>query len=525
MRTNKFHSPSPPHPAPGPTPFTPQNTPNYTTAHHSSHFCKTKPTSKSGRRLLPLTPPLFLQLRRITKQTHRPRQTPIFRPLSPLRRHPSTRRRKTKPTPHSSSRTALIACRGNLGILAGRMLNTDAILEEGKQYLIGNYARLPIVMARGEGSRLWDTDGREYLDLFAGFGGCILGHCHPELIRAAAEQAGKLWHVGNTFYTSPQIEFAKALNRHAFEGQAFFCHSGAEANEAACKLARLRGHHEGGKKWKIISLNKSFHGRTLAMIAATGNPAYRAGFEPAVAGFSQVDGGDFEKLAAAVDDETAGIIMEPIQGEGGVNLYPADYPGKVRELCDQRGVTLIFDEVWTGGGRTGKWFAHQHFSAGGGSGGVVPDIMTLGKAVGGGLPVGVMWARPEIAKLLVPGTHGCTLGGNPICMAVARTIFEMIERDHMLKHAEALGQHAVGRLREEKALKDKIADIRGRGLMLGIELKTAPPPGFVERALAKGVAINLTAKQVVRLAPPINITTSDWDKGLDRVIETLAGEQ
>src|SRR5258708_37231096 len=180
------------------------------------------------------------------------------------------------------------------------MSGTREILEEGKRYLIGNYARLPIVMARGQGSRLWDSDGKEYLDLFAGFGGSILGHCHPDLVRAAAEQAQRLWHVGNTFYTTPQIQFAEALNRHGFEGQAFFCHSGAEANEAACKLARLRGHQNGGKRVKIVSLNKSFHGRTLAMISATGNPAYRAGFEPQVPGFVQVDGGDFEKLAAAV---------------------------------------------------------------------------------------------------------------------------------------------------------------------------------------------------------------------------------
>jgi acetylornithine/N-succinyldiaminopimelate aminotransferase len=405
------------------------------------------------------------------------------------------------------------------------MPDTHAILEDGKKYLIGNYTRLPIVMVRGEGSHLWDSDGKEYIDLFAGFGGCILGHCHPDLIRAATEQAQRLWHVGNTFYTTPQIEFAARLNRHAFPGQAFFCHSGAEANEAACKLARLRGHQDGGKKWKIISLHKSFHGRTLAMVAATGNPTYRAGFEPAVPGFVQVDGGDFAALEAAVDDETAGIIMEPIQGEGGVNQYPSDYPARVRELCDRRGVTLIFDEVWTGCGRTGRWFAHQHFAGRGGTGGVTPDIMTLGKAVGGGLPVGVMWARPEVAKLLVPGTHGCTLGGNPICMAVARTILDVIEREGLVARAEALGRHAMSRLREEPKLKAKIADVRGAGLMLGIELKSAPAAGFVERALGKGVAINLTAKQVVRLAPPINITDNDWDQGLDRVVETLAAEQ
>jgi predicted acetylornithine/succinylornithine family transaminase len=400
--------------------------------------------------------------------------------------------------------------------------DTPSLLADGKQFLIGNYGRLPVVMARGHGAHLWDSDGKQYLDLFAGFGGSILGHGHPDLIRAAAEQAVKLWHVGNTFYTTPQIDFAKSINRHAFPGQAFFCHSGAEANEAACKLARLRGHHNGGKRWKILSLNKSFHGRTLAMIAATGNPAYRAGFEPPVAGFSQVDPGDFDALAKAADDETAGVIMEPIQGEGGINVYPPDYAAKVRQLCDERGITLIFDEVWTGGGRTGKWFAYQHFA--GTSGAVTPDIMTLGKAVGGGLPVGVMYAKPEIAALLVPGTHGCTLGGNPICMAVANEIFDVIERDGLTAHAAALGERAIVRLRREPTLKDKIADVRGRGLMLGIELKAAPKAGFLERGLAKGVVINLTAKTVVRLAPAINITDFEWDQGLDRVTELLAAE-
>jgi len=401
------------------------------------------------------------------------------------------------------------------------MSATHDLLERGKCVLIGNYARQPIVMARGEGSYLWDTEGKRYLDLFAGFGGSILGHCHPALIQAAHEQATKLWHVGNTFHTEPQIEVAERLNRLTFGGQAFFCHSGAEANEAACKLARLRGHKEFGNKFKIISLNKSFHGRTLAMLAATGNPIYRAGFEPEVPGFVNIPGGDIEALAKAVDVQTAGIIMEPIQGEGGVNIYPAEYPRQVRELCDKRGVTLIFDEVWTGCARTGKWFAHQHFADA--KGAIEPDIMTLGKAVGGGLPVGIMYARPAIAALLVPGTHGCTLGGNPICMAVSRTIFDIIEREGLNAHATELGRHAIARLGAEPKIKDKIAAVRGRGLMLGIELAT--PPGkdkFVAKGLERGLVVNLTSEKVVRLAPPVNIEKPDWDAGIDGVIELIA---
>jgi predicted acetylornithine/succinylornithine family transaminase len=400
------------------------------------------------------------------------------------------------------------------------MSNTAETIERGKKVLIGNYARIPTVMERGEGTFVWDSDGKKYLDLFAGFGGCILGHCHPALVAAAGEQAKKLWHVGNTFYTEPQIEFAERLNKFAFTGQAFFCHSGLEANEAACKLARLRGHDKKPLRWKIISLQNSFHGRSLAMIAATGNPKIREGFSPEVPGFISVSPGDFAALNAAVDDETAGIIMEPIQGEGGVNIYPEGYAAAVRKLCDERGLTLIFDEVWTGGGRTGRWFGHQYFTDGGKT--IEPDIMTLGKAVGGGLPVAVMFAKPHVAALLVPGRHGCTLGANPICMAVAKTIFDVIDREKLVEHAVTLGEHAIARLRNESKIKDKLASVRGRGLMLGIELKNEPQK-LVEKGMERGILINLTAKKVIRLAPPINITSQEWDQGLGLVVDTIAG--
>jgi acetylornithine/N-succinyldiaminopimelate aminotransferase len=400
------------------------------------------------------------------------------------------------------------------------MGQTQDILERAARVLIGNYARQPVVFVRGVGSELWDGDGKTYLDLFAGFGGAILGHCHPDLIDAATKQMGKLWHVGNTYHTQPQIEFAERLNRHAFAGHAFFCHSGLEANEAACKLARLRGQQSGGR-WKIISLNKSFHGRSLAMIAATGNAAIGEGFGPAVPGFLHVNAGDIEALSRAVDDQTAAILMEPIQGEGGVNLLPPDFPHQVRRLCDERGLTLIFDEVWTGCGRTGRWFAFQDFKSPDGSV-VEPDILTLGKAIGGGLPVGAMYAEPQIAKLLVPGKHGCTLGGNPVCMAVARTIFDVIERDGLLQKAATLGEHAIARLRKEPSIASKIREVRGRGLMLGIELNE-PPQKLVERGLQNGVLINLTAQKVIRLAPALTITAEQWDAGLGAVVKTIAG--
>ena len=397
---------------------------------------------------------------------------------------------------------------------------TAEILERGKKVLVGNYARQPVVMDRGEGAYVWDTDGRKYLDLFAGFGGAVLGHCHPALVTAAAEQAQRLWHVGNTFYTQPQVEMAERLNRFAFEGKAFFCHSGLEANEAAVKLARLRGAQHSPKKWKVVSLHRSFHGRSLAMIAATGNPAVKAGFDPAVPGFTHIELGDLEGLVGAVDPETAAVVVEPIQGEGGIHPVPNDYAIELRKLCDAHNVTLIFDEVWTGCGRTGRWFGHQHFTDAAGKV-VTPDIMTLGKAVGGGLPVGVMFARPQVADLLVPGKHGSTLGGNAICMAVSKTLFDVIEREKLIDNAATLGEYGVARLKNEASVREKVAAVRGRGLFLGIELK-APPEKLVDKGLERGIIINLTSQKVIRVAPPINIDKATWDKGLDALIGVIA---
>jgi len=430
--------------------------------------------------------------------------------------------------------------------------NTHGLIDRANAVLIGNYARLPIAMARGEGSRLWDSTGKQYIDLFAGFGGAVLGHAHPALVSAVTEQAKQLWHVGNTFHTGPQVELAERLNRCAFPGKAFFCHSGLESNEAAIKLARLRGAQHSPKRWKVVSFNKSFHGRSLAMIAATGNPAVKAGFEPAVPGFTQIDLGDLEGLSAVADNETAAILVEPIQGEGGIHPIPTDFAIELRKLCDARNITLIFDEVWTGCGRTGKWFGHQHFyqqpiaehrepraesgeprastkaqiassigsplSAIGSP--ITPDIMTLGKAIGGGLPVGVMFARPELAALLVPGKHGCTLGGNAICMAAASAVLQTIENENLVHHAAELGSHAMARLRSETKSSGNVAEVRGRGLFIGVELAAAPTK-LVERALDRGLVTNVTAGKVIRIAPAVNIDTSTLDAGLDLLIKTI----
>ena len=365
-------------------------------------------------------------------------------------------------------------------------------------------------MVRGEGAHVWDGSGRRFLDLFAGFGGCVLGHCHPDLVAAVREQSKKLWHVGNTFHTEPQVRFARHLNGKAFPGRGFFCHGGLDANESAVKLARLRGSEKG--RYKTICFNLSFHGRSLAMIAAGSTDAHREGFGPPTPGFVHATGGDLDDLIEHVDDETCAVMFEPLRGEGGMHGYPADFPAKVRQFCDDRGLTLIFDEVWTGGGRTGEWFGHQHFQ-----GNVTPDVMTLGKAVGGGLPVGAMWARPEIADLLVPGKHGSTLGGNPICMAAAATVFDVIERDGLLQHARDLGEHAKRKLAD--ALPD--CEVRGEGLFLGIELPREPGGDVVAAGLEKGVVINVTQKRVVRLAPGLVISPDQWDDGLKVVIEVV----
>ncbi|MEM1011564.1 MAG: aminotransferase class III-fold pyridoxal phosphate-dependent enzyme [Planctomycetota bacterium] len=376
--------------------------------------------------------------------------------------------------------------------------------------LMGNYARRPICMQRGEGTRLFDDTGREYLDLFAGFGGAVLGHCHPDLVRAVREQSETLWTVGNTFHTEPQLRVAEHLKSKAFDGRAFFCHGGLDANETAVKLARRRGSAKG--RYKVVTFNQSFHGRSLAMIAAGSTEAHRVGFGPPVPGFVHATGGDFDDLVRHVDDETCSIMFEPLRGEGGMLGYPDDFPAQVRDFCTERDITLHFDEVWVGGGRTGKWFGHQHFD-----GDVKPDVMTLGKAVGGGLPVGICWAEPEHAEHLVPGTHGSTLGGNPMCMAVCATIFDVIERDGLLDHATRLGDLAKAKLRD--ALPD--CDVRGDGLFLGIELPADPTKDLVAAGLEAGVVMNVTQKNVVRLAPAMVISEDDWARGLDLVIDVI----
>ncbi|HEY4328940.1 MAG TPA: aminotransferase class III-fold pyridoxal phosphate-dependent enzyme, partial [Phycisphaerae bacterium] len=283
-------------------------------------------------------------------------------------------------------------------------MSNQEFITRHQSSMVLNYGKLPAVLVRGEGSRLWDADGKEFIDLFAGFGGTILGQAHPALVDAVSKQARALWAVGNQFHTEPQIRLAESLKRLAFDGRAFFCHSGAEANEAAIKLARISAGMNGGKegRYKIISMQRGFHGRTLGALSATPTLDYQKGFFPLVPGFSAVPFDDLAALEAAIDPDTCAIITEPLQGEGGIYVPSENFLRGVRDICNKHKLSMIVDEVWTGCARTGKPFAHQY-------GGITPDMMTLGKALGGGLPTGCMFTTPERAAFLKPGTHGCTL--------------------------------------------------------------------------------------------------------------------
>ncbi len=397
---------------------------------------------------------------------------------------------------------------------------SDSTIARHDAYMTINYGRYPIVMQRGEGCRLWDTTGKAYLDLFSGFGAGLLGHCHPDIVKAITEQAQTLWHVGNLMHTEPQTRLAQAIAKHGFDGRSYFCHAGADANEAALKLARLYGK---GKRHKIISTLGSFHGRSFGTMPATGQDKVRQGFEPLTPGYTHVPYNDLPAVEKAIDPQTVVVLVEPIQGEGGIIMPTPDYLPGLRALCDQHDLLLICDEVWTGGGRTGQYFAHQHWN-------IVPDIMTLAKGVGGGLPVGIMCAHRRVADLFdyrVNGgvAHASTLGGNCLSMAVGAAIFEVLERDNLVARATTLGQQIYAKLKP--LIGNGITEIRGKGLFLGIELPPAPGssenapgtpgtpgPDIVNQCMERGLLINATQNTVLRLAPPLTISDAELDEGL-----------
>lgn len=380
---------------------------------------------------------------------------------------------------------------------------TQETIDRFNRYVIGNYTRLPIVAVRGEGPYLWDADGRRYLDLFSGWAVTGVGHCHPRLVEAIREQAGRLIYMPNTWYTEPQGRLAQWIAETGFGGKTFFCNSGTEANEAAIKLARI---HTPPGKYKIITFENGFHGRTFASITATAQPKYHHGFQPLVPGFVYAPLNDMEAVEKLVDEETCAILVEPIQGEGGINLARAEWLKALRDLCDQRGMMLIFDEVQTGVGRCGTWWGYQTVD-------VVPDIMTMAKQLAGGTAIGAMCAREEVAASLVPGTHAATFGGNPLAAAAGCAVFEIIRDENLLENANQMGTYLRRQLLELKQETPLIAEVRGVGLMIGADL-AQNGADLAAKCLDKGLHINCTHETVLRIMPPLNITREQLDEGL-----------
>jgi len=390
-------------------------------------------------------------------------------------------------------------------------VNTQEILAQYDQYVIDNYyGRQPLAIVRGEGSYIWDAEGKRYLDLFPGWGCSLLGHCHPRIVEAIRAQAGTLIHMDNTFYLEPQARLAELISTRGFDGKSFFCNSGAEAIEAAIKLARKATPED---RYKIITMEKSFHGRTFAGMSATAQAKTRAGFGPLLAGFDHVPFGDLEAVTTAVDDETAGILVEPIQGEGGVNMPPDGYLPALRELCDDRGILLIFDEVQTGCGRTGKWFGHQHEQ-------VVPDIMVLAKAIGGSTSLGAICARPEVGEHLTPGSHASTYGGNPLVTAAGVALFETIEQENLLDRAVEIERRIFEMVERLKSRFGFIESVRGRGVMIGIQLSIEGAE-IVKAALDRGLRVNCTQQTVLRMLPALTITDEQIDEGFELLADAM----
>ncbi len=385
------------------------------------------------------------------------------------------------------------------------------------QYMFQTYGRFPITLVRGEGCRVWDDEGNQYLDFVAGIAVCSLGHSSPLVRRVLEEQAGKLIHVSNLYYTEPQTELAQLLVENSFADRIFFCNSGAEANEAAIKLARRYSMGKfGPNRHVIISMQNSFHGRTMATLSATGQEKIQAGYDPLLKGFRFVPFNDVKALETAMDDAVCAVMLEPIQGEGGVVCPDAGYLKAVRALCSEKGVALIFDEVQVGMGRTGKLFAHEHY-------GVVPDIMTLAKALGNGLPIGAMLSTEELAQAFGPGSHATTFGGTPLATAVSKAVLKSLLDDGWLAHAEKMGNYfkaGLNRLAEKHSF---IKEVRGLGLIIGVELE-GPGAPVVEACRQKGFLIICAQERVLRFVPPLIVKKEEIDlllEALDNIFNDM----
>ena len=391
------------------------------------------------------------------------------------------------------------------------MMNEKEIIQEYEQYVLNTYTRNPVVIVRGEGSWVWDVAGKKYLDFFPGWGVSSLGHCHPRVVAAIREQSGRLLHMPNNFYSEWQGSLARAIVEKSFTGKVFFGNSGAEANEGALKLARRFGAPEG--RFEIITMKASFHGRSLATVTATGQEKYHSGFGPLIPGFIYLPFNDIEGLKSAITKRTAAIMLELVQGEGGVHPAHPDFVRAVREICDRKRILMIVDEVQTGMGRTGQYFAFQNY-------GIEPDIMTLAKALGGGVPIGALVVKDRFSEFLPPGTHASTFGGSPLVCAASLAVFRAMEEERIMDNVRRMGEYLREKLEALRAEFPLINEVRGLGLMLGMELDRECKP-VVDRCLELGLIINCTAGNVLRVMPACNIKKEEIDHAVSIIRESL----
>lgn len=393
-------------------------------------------------------------------------------------------------------------------------MTADELMALSDKYIMATYRRFPIVLVKGQGARVWDSNGKEYLDFVAGIAVCSLGHSHPKVAAAIQRQVEILTHVSNLYYIEPQINVARMLVEHSFADKVFFCNSGAEANEAAIKLARKYAYEDmAGEKYELITMQDSFHGRTLATVTATGQTKFQIGFAPLLEGFKYVPFNDIPALENAITEHTCGIMLEPIQGEGGIRIPDDDYLRQVRRICDNRGLLMILDEVQVAMGRTGTLFAYEQYN-------VKPDIVTLAKAVGNGFPVGVMMATDNVASAFQPGNHASTFGGNPLAMAASLVTIDTIINGGVLENVRNVGAYFMGKLRKLKNKCSVIKEVRGRGLIIGVEL-TEEGADIVKKCMDKGLLINCAGGNVLRFVPPLIITEKDVDVAIGVLGEVL----
>jgi acetylornithine/N-succinyldiaminopimelate aminotransferase len=385
-----------------------------------------------------------------------------------------------------------------------------------EKYIAHTYARYPILLVKGKGTRVWDMDDREYLDFVAGLAVCNLGHCHPKVVKAIQDQAEKLIHVSNFYYIEPQIQLASLLCQHSFADKVFFCNSGAEANEGAMKLARKYAKEKGGgDRYEIITMDLSFHGRTFATLTATGQEKFHKGYSPLMPGFKYVPFNNVEAVKNAIDSKTCAVMLEPIQGEGGVNCPSKGYLKAIREVCDEKRILLIFDEVQVGMGRTGRLFAYEHE-------GVEPDMMTLAKSLAGGVPIGALLMKKEIAEGFKPGDHASTFGGNPLATAAGVAALTAILGEGMLENCRRVGDYFLKRLEEIKRKFPFIQEVRGKGLILGMALEM-DGSSIVKEMMGRGILINCTMGNVLRFLPPLIVMKEEVDQVVAALEEVFRG--